>query len=58
MNIELDEYGLSDVLEGIKEALANALNTKDKTEQTKYISEAHGMARAMDMLINIKEDDD
>ncbi len=58
MNIKLYEYGLSNVLEDIKETLANALNAKDKIEQTKYISEAYGMARAMDMLINTTEDDD
>lgn len=60
MNFELYEYGLSNVLEDIEEALTNALNTSNKNEKTKYIGEAYGMVKAIDMLISEKyeENDD
>lgn len=58
MNLELYEYGLSNALDDIKQALENALNTNNKNEKTKYIGEAYGIVKAIDMLIIVNETED
>lgn len=50
------KYGLSNTLETVEEALVNALNTTNKNEKNKYISEAYGMIRAIDFLIDDEEE--
>lgn len=57
MNLELYKYGLSNALADIEEVLENALNTTDKNKKTRFISEAYGMVKAIDMLINEKEEE-
>ena len=47
-------YGLSNTIEAIEEALANALNTNNKREKARYIGEAYGMVKAIDYIF---EDD-
>lgn len=49
------KYGLSNTLEAVEEILANALNTTNKRQKDKYISEAFGMIKTIDFLI---DDDD
>ena len=51
------KYGLSTTLEAIEDALADALNTNNKNEKIKYISEAYGMIRAIN-LFYIDDDDE
>lgn len=43
-------YGLSNTIEAIEEALANALNTNNKREKARYIGEAYGMVKAIDYI--------
>lgn len=58
MDFELYKYGLTNALESITDTLENALNTKNKNEMTKYISEAYGMVKMIDMLIVEKYEED
>lgn len=58
MDFELYKYGLTNALECITDTLENALNTKNKNEMTKYISEAYGMVKMIDMLIVEKYEED
>ena len=58
MDFELYKYGLTNALESITYTLENALNTKNKNEMTKYISEAYGMVKMIDMLIVEKYEED
>ena len=58
MNLELYKHGLSNALDDIKEALENDLNTNNKNEKTKYIGEAYGIVKALDMLIIVDETDE
>lgn len=55
MDFELYKYGLQNALDSIIYTLEDALNTKNKNEMTKYISEAYGMVKAIDMLIVEKD---
>ena len=45
-------YGLSNTIEAIEEALANALNTNNKREKARYIGEAYGMVKAIDYILD------
>lgn len=56
--MKLYKYGLSNTLEEVAESLANALDTTDKHKKTRYISEAYGMIKAMDFLIDDYEDEE
>ena len=55
--MKLYKYGLSNTLEEVAESLANALDTTDKHKKTRYISEAYGMIRAIDLLIDDYDED-
>ena len=57
MKYELYGYGLTNALESIGELLASALETTNKNEKAKYISEAYGMVKAIDMLIIESEEE-
>lgn len=49
------KYGLSNTLRDIKEALEKALDTSNKHEKARYIGEAYGMVKAIDLLIDEEE---
>lgn len=55
MKIELYRHGLSSTLNVIEELLADALNTNNKNEKTKNISQAYGMVKAINTLIKEEE---
>lgn len=55
--MKLYKYGLSNTLEAIEDALADALNTNNKIDKNRYISEAYGMIRAIDFLIDDYDED-
>lgn len=50
-------YGLSNTIEAIEEALANALNTSNRNKKSRYIGEAYGMIKAIDYLIDESSDE-
>ena len=52
MDLKLYRYGISNTLNSIEESLEYALTTKNKREKARYIGEAYGMVRAVNMLIN------
>lgn len=51
------KYGLTNTLEEIEEALVNALNTANKNEKAKYIGEAYGMVKAINILIDDEDEE-
>ena len=57
MNIELYKYGLSNALDDIENLLVDALNTTDKKKRAQWVSEAYGMVKSVNMLINEKEEE-
>lgn len=56
--MKLYKYGLSNTLKEIAEVLENALDTTDKNKKTRYISEAYGMVKAIDFIIDNDDEDD
>ncbi len=55
MDLRLYKYGISNTLNSIEESLENALTSKNKHEKARYIGEAYGMVRAVNMLIDEEE---
>lgn len=55
--MKIYKYGLSNTLEAIRDTLTDALNTKNKNDKTRYISEAYGMIKAIDFLYDEDDDD-
>lgn len=50
------KYGLTNTLEAIEDALTDALNTNNKNEKVRYISEAYGMIRAINSIYEEEEE--
>lgn len=51
MRLELYQYGLKNALSDIEELLEKALQTNNKNEKNKTVSEAYGMVKAVEALI-------
>lgn len=56
MDLKLYKYGISNALDSIEESLENALNQKKKHEKARYIGEAYGIVKAINMLIDEEEE--
>lgn len=54
--MKIYKYGLLNTIEAVEEALENALNTTNKREKERYIGEAYGMVRAIDLIYDDGEE--
>lgn len=57
MKIVIEEDGLYNALNNIKDYLVNALNTKDKNLKDKYISKSYGAIVAINQMVDTEDDE-